>query len=89
MIKRKYQHFLSELDLQKCGLTNDSLLVLSKLIASKFKLRILNLKNNGVGDDSAHQILSAVKQNTYITKIKLDMNPAASAMIGEIEVVLN
>jgi hypothetical protein len=33
-------------------------------------------------------LLAAVQVNSFITKIKLDMNPAASSMIQEIEQVL-
>jgi len=62
--------------------------VLAKIIACKYRFRSLNLKSNGVGDESAQQLLSAVKLNPFITKIKLDMNPAASSMISEIETVL-
>lgn len=53
LIKHKSQSALQELDLQKCGLTSDSIVMLAKLIALKQKIRILNLKSNGVGDEAA------------------------------------
>ena len=59
--------------------------MIAKLIPTKFKLESLNLKSNGVGDSSAYKLLQAVKVNPYLTKIRLDMNPAASAVIAEIE----
>lgn len=53
MIKHKSTPQLQELDLQKCGLTTESIVMLAKMIATKYKLRYLNLKSNGVGDESA------------------------------------
>lgn len=50
---RKHKGCLIELELQKCGLTTESLIYISKLIASKYKLRCINLKSNGVGDEAA------------------------------------
>jgi hypothetical protein len=42
-------------------LTSESLKLLAKLVASNFLVRSLNLKSNGVGDESAHHLLAAVK----------------------------
>lgn len=79
---------LEELDLQKCGMTQESLVVIAKLIQTKFKVETLNLKSNGVGDESARKLLAAIKVNPNILKVRLDMNPAASSVIAQIEQAL-
>lgn len=63
-------------------------MVVAKLIQAKFKVETLNLKSNGVGDESARRLLAAVKANPHIKSIKLDMNPAASSVIVQIEQAL-
>lgn len=50
---RQHKGAIVELELHKCGLTTESLILVSKLIASKYKLKSLNLKSNGVGDEAA------------------------------------
>lgn len=41
---KSHKGTITELELHKCGLTTQSLILLSKLIASQYKLKSLNLK---------------------------------------------
>ena len=50
---KSHKGTITELELHKCGLTTQSLILLSKLIASQYKLKSLNLKSNGIGDEAA------------------------------------
>ena len=65
-----------DLDLQKCGLQCSSLPALVMLLSRKYKLRSLNLRDNGISDEGAHSLLSALKINPYLSKIDLGLNPA-------------
>ena len=48
--KRKNGAQLLELEMAKCGLTDETVIMLAKLISSKYKLRQLNLRSNGITD---------------------------------------
>jgi len=54
-------------------------------LSQKYKLRNLNLKSNCIDDEGATELLTAVKLNPYILKIKLDLNPTRSNMVKEIK----
>ena len=76
---------VTDIDLTRCGLTFESFKYIAKLIAKNYVMKSIVLKSNGLQDDSASELLTAVKQNKHITRCKLDMNPAASLLINEIE----
>lgn len=86
--KPKGQPKLTELNLQNCGLTKESIKYLVRLLTQKFKLHSLNLKSNGVCDESAQMLLGAIKANPTITKLKLDLNPVGTLVSSDIETVL-
>jgi hypothetical protein len=76
---------VTDIDLTRCGLTFESFKYIAKLIAKNYAIKSILLKSNGLQDDSARELLAAVNQNKHITRCKLDMNPAASLLIHEIE----
>ena len=51
------------------------------------KIKTINLTHNGISDESALKLLQAIKLNPNVTRIKLDMNPAALTIINEIETI--
>lgn len=57
------------------------------MIAKNYPIKALILKSNGLQDGAAGELLAAVKQNKHIVKCVLDLNPAASLLINEIEQV--
>lgn len=61
---------------------------MARLLTSQFKLTSLNLKSNGVCDESAQMLLGALKENPFITKLKLDLNPVGTLLSSDIEAVL-
>lgn len=44
---------LIELDLQKCSINDLSILPITNLLCTKYKLRVLNLKDNAIADEGA------------------------------------
>lgn len=76
---------VTDIDLTRCGLTFESFKHIAKLIAKNYVIKSIVLKSNGLQDDSASELLAAVNQNKHITRCKLDMNPAASLLINQIE----
>ena len=87
MLRNKTKTKITDLDLQRCCLTPESISVLAKTIQSNIKLKTINLTHNGICDESALKLLQAVKLNQNVIKLKLDMNPAALTMINEIEFI--
>ena len=76
---------LVELDLQRCSLSSESIDPLVLLVARKYKLRILNLRDNGISDEGASAFLSALKLNPYLTKVSMELNPARLHIVRDIE----
>lgn len=76
---------VTDVDLTRCGLTCESFKLIARLIAKNYCLKTIVLKSNGLQDGAASELLAAVKQNKHILKCALDMNPAASVLINEIE----
>lgn len=66
---------LTEIELQRCGLTTETIKPLCTLLALKYKLRSMNLSNNGVTDEGARELLSAIKENPFLIKFKMELNP--------------
>jgi len=60
LLQNKVAPYLIELDLQRCGLTSECIKPLAEVFASKFKLRNLNLSNNGIQDEGARELISAI-----------------------------
>lgn len=49
-MQAKTESKLIELDLQRCSISGESVLPIVDLLNSKYKLRVLNLKDNAVDD---------------------------------------
>ena len=78
-------HALTEIDLQKCALVSDCIKPLVNLIQAKYRLRALNLANNGIEDEGAQALLAALQMNPYIIRFKMDLNPIRHSLIKQIE----
>ena len=72
LIDNKKESKLVELDLQKCRIMSKSMLPFGKLLASNYKIRVLNLKHNHITDEGAEELLEQVINNEYVTKVNLD-----------------
>ena len=76
---------LIELELQRCSLSTDSVMSLVGLLSSKYKLRSLNLRDNGIVDEAAVALHGAIKINPFLSRILLEMNPARLNITQDIE----
>ena len=83
------KNFLSEINLHRCGLTNESAKHIAAIINQKYKLRSINLSNNGITDEGARDILAAIQVNPYLVKIRIDLNPIRTHLLREIENIAN
>jgi len=59
IITSKVEPKLVELDLQRCGINEKGVANIAKLLQCKYKLRVLNLRDNAITDDSASVLLQA------------------------------
>lgn len=57
IIMSKIEPKIVELDLQRCGINEKSVAPIAKLLQCKYKLRVLNLRDNAVTDDGASILL--------------------------------
>lgn len=55
------------------------------LLSSKYKLRSLNLRDNGIVDEAAVALHGAIKINPFLSRILLEMNPARLNITQDIE----
>jgi Ran GTPase-activating protein (RanGAP) involved in mRNA processing and transport len=53
----------------------DNIKPLCELIAAKYKVRALNLSNNGITDQGAQDLFNAIQNNPYLIKFKMELNP--------------
>lgn len=61
---------------------------MSQLLASKYKLKSLNLSHNGIEDDGTRDLLQGVQLNPYLVKFKMELNPSRSALVRDIETLV-
>jgi hypothetical protein len=87
LIHPKSSSKLADLDLQKCGLTSETVKPIAGVLLHKYKLRTLLLTNNGITDEGARELLAATQINPYILKFKMDLNPTRYQFSKEIEQV--
>jgi len=57
LITSKLEPRLVELDLQRCGITEKGVVHIAKLLQCKYKLRVLNLRDNAISDEGASVLL--------------------------------
>lgn len=55
------------------------------LFEENYKIRVINLRHNVVTDEGAKLIVQAIVNNSYITKIHLDMNPLRHSILEDID----
>ena len=59
IICSKVEPKLVELDLQRCGINDKGVVPIARLLQCKYKLRVLNLRDNAITDDGASELLQA------------------------------
>lgn len=59
IISSKVEPKLVELDLQRCGINEKGVVPIARLLKCKYKLRVLNLRDNAITDDGASELLQA------------------------------
>ena len=89
LLFHKFTPVLEELDLSKCGITNEQCKSIAALLDKKYKIRTLNLSNNNITDEGGRLLLSSCQLNPYITKFKLDLNPTRTQYSKDIEQICN
>ncbi len=81
--------YLEELDLSKCSLKCESVKPIAELIQSQSKIKSLNLSNNNISDLGARLLLTALQQNKFLTKFRIDLNPIRILINREIDLCLS
>jgi Ran GTPase-activating protein (RanGAP) involved in mRNA processing and transport len=76
---------LEDIDLQKCGISTESVKPLATFLQKKGKIRMINLSNNNITDEGGRLLLAAVQVNPYLLKFKLDLNPTRTQYSKDIE----
>ena len=76
---------LREVDFSKNQMTTETIMPFVELFERNVKLRTINLRHNVITDEGGTQIVQAIINNEFITKLLIDMNPIRHSIIVDIE----
>ena len=77
---------LRELDISKNKLTGEDVSGVIELIRENVpNLRVINLKDNFLRDQTGEEIVNALKGNVHLTRVLLELNPLKHYLLKEVE----